>query len=471
MKRIYLLFFCIILSLNIIKAQIDVDETGTYLVTQKTGKPFFWLGDTAWELFHRLNRNESVCYLNTRQKQGFNVVMAVALAEQNGINQPNYYGDKPFINLETLEWDVTTGSNYKVENDYDYWDHVDFVVKEAAKRNIYIGLLPTWGDKVAHNGGYGPILFTNKEKAYTYAHKLAERYKNNWNIIWILGGDRSVIYEKNGKKYDDRPVWRAMAKAIEDVYNKDVFITYHPSWPETSVYLNDEEWLDMNALQSSHGSRTIEPWVTIANDLKKKPQRPVMDLEPCYEDHPVNPWDNKWTRKDRGYFNDYDVRARIYRGVFAGGCGAVYGHHQIWQFTDTTRNAPIWVGDTIIGWEKALNAKAARQIHHLKDLMVSLKDFNRVEDSSLVLSDLGSDYTDRIVATRNQNSTYALIYLPQPKEIKVDLDKLRTGIKSVYWFNPVTGRTKRIGRFRSGVQAFTPPSIGQKDWVLKIELK
>jgi len=470
MKRVILLFFCIILSFNLIKAQISVDKTKSHLISQKTGKPFFWLGDTAWELFHRLNREETIHYLKTRQKQGFNVVMAVALAEQDGIKQPNYYGDSPFNNLVSLEWDVTNGNDPKIADDYDYWDHIDFVVKEAAKRNIYIGLLPTWGDKVAHAGGYGPILFNNKEKAYSYASKLAKRYKNNWNIIWILGGDRSAVYERDGKKYDDRPVWRAMAKAIEDVYDKDVFITYHISWPETSTYFQNEEWLDMNSLQSSHGSRAVEPWVTIANDLKKKPQRPVMDMEPCYEDHPVNPWDNKWTRKDRGYFNDYDVRARIYRGVFAGGCGAVYGHHQIWQFLDTTRNAPIWVGDTIIGWEKALNAKAATQIHHLKDLMLSLKDFNRVEDNSLVVSALGSDYTDRIIATRNQKGTYALIYLPQPKEIKVDLDKLKVGNKRVSWFNPSTGKTKRIGRYSSGVRSFVPPSKTQKDWVLKIDL-
>ena len=48
-------------------------------------------------------------------------------------------------------------------------------------------------------------------------------------------------------------------------------------------------------------------------------------MEPCYEGHPVNPCDDKWTRETRGYFSPLEIRARIYRGVFAGGCGATTG--------------------------------------------------------------------------------------------------------------------------------------------------
>jgi hypothetical protein len=37
-------------------------------------EPFFWLGDTAWELFHRLNREEADRYLEDRARKGFTVI-------------------------------------------------------------------------------------------------------------------------------------------------------------------------------------------------------------------------------------------------------------------------------------------------------------------------------------------------------------------------------------------------------------
>ena len=53
------------------------------------GTPFFYLGDTAWELFHRLNREEMDHYFAERARQGFTAVQAVALAEFEGVTVPN----------------------------------------------------------------------------------------------------------------------------------------------------------------------------------------------------------------------------------------------------------------------------------------------------------------------------------------------------------------------------------------------
>lgn len=44
---IFLLSFCCA------EAQLRVSSNNRFLETSD-GKPFFWLGDTAWELFHRL---------------------------------------------------------------------------------------------------------------------------------------------------------------------------------------------------------------------------------------------------------------------------------------------------------------------------------------------------------------------------------------------------------------------------------
>src|SRR6185295_7895167 len=158
-------------------SQIRVDPSGRFLQTMD-GKPFFWLGDTDWELFHRLNREEAEIFLETRRRQGFNVIQAVALAEFEGIRKPNRYGDFPLLNNDPTRLNITPGNNPSDTTAYDYWDHVDYIINLAAKKGLYIGLLPTWGDKVTVMWGDGPKIF-NETNAEIYATMLAKRYAKN----------------------------------------------------------------------------------------------------------------------------------------------------------------------------------------------------------------------------------------------------------------------------------------------------
>src|ERR1700712_3649646 len=45
-------------------------------VIQEDGKPFFYLADTGWELFHRMDRKDAAQYLKIRASQGFTVIQA-----------------------------------------------------------------------------------------------------------------------------------------------------------------------------------------------------------------------------------------------------------------------------------------------------------------------------------------------------------------------------------------------------------
>src|SRR3954451_857211 len=133
-KRI--LGICLLLSFTLIlNAQLKVSSNKRYLVTADN-KPFFWLGDTGWELFHRLTREEADKYLQNRADKGFTVIQAVALAEMDGLHVPNAYGEVP------LENDDPTRPREA------YFQHVDYIINKAAELGLYIGLLPTWGDKI-----------------------------------------------------------------------------------------------------------------------------------------------------------------------------------------------------------------------------------------------------------------------------------------------------------------------------------
>ena len=224
----------------------------------------------------------------------------------------------------------------------------------------------------------------------------------------------------------------------------------------------------MNAFQSGHGSRESEPWSWVQEDLHIKPQKPTLDMEPCYEDHPVNPWDGKWTRQ-RGYFTAYDVRARIYRGVFAGACGVTYGHHQIWQFLNPDLYKPINTGDTIIGWKKAALSEGGSQMQYLKNLMLSRPYFSRIADQAIIESNTGQSYVDLVYATRDENKSFAMIYLPQNKPVAIDLNKISGKVKNVWWYDVRTGNAIAGKQVKgNGTESFTPPKEG-KDWVLVID--
>ena len=154
--RIPSLFLLTLLAGNADRAgqaapRLKVSDNKRFLVYED-GRPFFYLGDTAWELFHRLNREEASRYLEHRAKNGFTVIQAVALAEIDGHTVPNPYGHLPLLDLDPAKPDVKDGPAN------DYWDQVDYIVNKAETLGLFIGFLPTWG-RYWHDNVQGKPLF------------------------------------------------------------------------------------------------------------------------------------------------------------------------------------------------------------------------------------------------------------------------------------------------------------------------
>lgn len=54
---------------------LSISDNKRYLI--KDGKPFFWLGDTAWLIFANITEEEAYIYLKNRADKGFTVIQAV----------------------------------------------------------------------------------------------------------------------------------------------------------------------------------------------------------------------------------------------------------------------------------------------------------------------------------------------------------------------------------------------------------
>jgi hypothetical protein len=94
---------------------LKVSENHRYLVDEN-GNPFFWLGDTGWLLFTKLNREDAEKYLTDRAKKGFNVIQ-VSMLHSLGIK--NFYGDYALINQNIASPLVTEGNSFADSTQYD----------------------------------------------------------------------------------------------------------------------------------------------------------------------------------------------------------------------------------------------------------------------------------------------------------------------------------------------------------------
>lgn len=418
------------------------------------GTPFLYLGDTAWELFHRLNREEADFYLENRAKKGFTVIQAVALAELDGHNVPNPYDHLPFINMDPSRPAVKEGP----EN--DYWDHVDYIVNKANELGMYIGFLPTWG-RYWHDE---KIILFNPEKAFQYGKYLGERYKDK-QIIWILGGDRNIDNDRQ------REIIKSMAQGIKEGDGGTHLISFHPTGGRgSSEWFHNEPWLDFNMRQNGHNTDFTNVYVNTLNDYRKQPVKPVIDGEPLYEDHPLS-----FNAARLGHSVAADVRRPLYWNLFSGAFGHTYGHHSVWQMYDSDKRNPI--NNPLMSWKKAIDQPGANQMIYGRLLIESRPFLTRIPDPDIVVTDkvatsVPGEGRYRFVATRDEAGTYAMIYVPAGREFAVRTDVIKGEKINAWWYNPRNGKAKKIETFANDRKArkYISPEPGeQTDWILVLD--
>ena len=439
---IALLLATIIANAQLQPLQISANKR--YFQT-KGGQPFFWLGDTGWLLFKKCKKEDAIKYLDDRKKKGFNVIQVMLLHE---LAITNAYGDSALVDKDITKPDQSFINNY--------WSNADFIIREAAKRGIYMALVPIWGGNIKH---------VSVKQAKIYAAFLANRYKNYSNIIWLNGGDI--------KGSDALDKWNAIGNTIRSI-DKNHLIGFHPRGRNSSsAWFHNEAWLDFNMFQSGHkdyaqdttSTETLhygeDNWRYVNDDYKLTPTKPTFDGEPSYENIPHGLHDSaekRWTAAD--------VRRYAYWEVFAGGCGFTYGNNSVMQFYRKGDKDMSFGANA--DWNDELNATGATQMKYLKELMLSKSYFDRVPDQSLVISS-GEKY-DRVMATRG--NSYAMFYSYNAKAFKVALNKIHFKPTKAKWFSPADSQVITIKGYKyAGEKTFDPP--GEKgngnDWVLILE--
>ena len=368
------------------------------------GRPFFWLGDTGWLLPHKLNRKDICLYLDDCRQNGFNVVQ-VQVIKGDGV-RPN-------------------------------WRKMDFIVSEAEKRGIYIGMVAVWGSVVKSGK-------MNAEQAAAYGRFLAHRYAKRPNIVWMMGGDIE------GNVHPE--VWDSLATNIKRIDTHHL-MTYHPRGRTFSAkWFNNREWLDFNMFQSGHrryNQRGNDKHYPIPEGTEEDnfqyvdscfsytPMRPVLDGEPSYENIPQglhNPQEPRW--------HDGDMRRYAYWSVFAGSCGHTYGNNEIMQFIGENETEGAYgANGSVKSWRQALGDPGRRQMKHLRRLM-ELFPMKEVRPAQQLIVNNGKQH-EHVAACRGKN--FALIYNYCNMDYMVDFSQFGCPQLSIYTMNPKTGETKYFG--------------------------
>ena len=417
--------------------KLMVSSNNRYLQFQN-GRPFFWLGDTGWLVPQHLDRAEVEYYFNKCRRAGYNMVQIQVM---DAVPSYNIYGQQSL----PYGWDFTKADP---EGTYSYWDHLDYIIRKAEQNGIYIGMVTIWGSQVQAGN-------INAEQAKTYGRFLAERYKNNPNIIWIMGGDiQGNIHPE---------VWNALATAIKSIDNNHL-MTFHPRGRYTSAkWWSKASWMDFHTFQSGHrkygqrmgnkdypipDSTEEDNWMYVDSTWAYKPIKPVLDDEPSYEDIPKGLHDANEAR-----WQDYDVRRYAYWSVFAGSCGHTYGHNAIMQMLKPGYPTGYGSDGTVKAWYQALEDPGYNQMQYLNDLMLSFPYFERIPDQSIILGKNGVKY-DRLIATRGND--YLMVYNYNSDVMKIDLRKISGKKKLLWWFNPSDGAISFIGTADNKIITVSP---------------
>ena len=111
-------------------AALGINKYGRYFV--KDGKPFFWQGDTDWELFRVYTVPEAKAILEKRKEQGFSVIQVMGTGvfpEAAGIVKM-----KPIPGIEAWR-----DSNPLTPNE-KYFSRMDSIVKIAEELDMVLAV-------------------------------------------------------------------------------------------------------------------------------------------------------------------------------------------------------------------------------------------------------------------------------------------------------------------------------------------
>ncbi len=418
------------------------------------GTPFFWLGDTAWEMFMRSTKEEVLHFLDDRARKGFTVLQITHAAYVDDDSR-NRNGTLLYLN------------NDRTLINPRFFDEFDSVVVWANARGMVVALVPQWanGGMEGYERGWVRKPITQAE-ALIAAEYLGARYAAH-HVVWVMGGDA---------RYDTperRAYWERFAQVLHDADGARHLVSIHPEGLTASYdfFSNTASWLDFHILQSSHQPWSNDRTALVRRGYDRSPAKPVLNAEPPYEDFILN-----------SFFSDieaalvggkrratpYDVRLAAYMSIFHGGLvGITYGANGIFQWNSATNPSSGFQPRFTV--DSALSLPGSAQMGIMKRLLSDLQWETMIPRLDLMLtltSSSGAAPFYGVLASRDALVAYVGDGL---RSVTLSCGALRgDGDFVVRWISPASGESVvSLMPFSLSPITLRPPQIAE-DWLVSI---
>lgn len=412
----------------------SVSPSRRYFLDQY-GSPILLQGDSPWTLMTRLSPQQAQLWFADRRRQGFNAAI-VSLIGATGNGAPSddgatFDGLVPFVNGDILQWQEP------------YWERVTAYLRIAADHGITVMLYPIDGWTIGHS-----FVPKSIAQCHSYGVKVAQRFRDLPNIVWMSGGDYVSSSEDPARGSDVDHCIDAMMRGVREAgdgrpftmqLNPQSISTQNPYWARR---------VDWNFVY------TYPPtYEAMLDAYRRQPAIPAVLGEANYEgenNHPQTP-----------PTTDETLRRQVLWALTSGAAGEFVGSDD-WEFHD--------------GWEQRLSTRALTQITQLRTLFSTLAWWQLVPDTAneLVTAGRGTELqtgeakdvleNDYVTAARTPDGHLAVIYLPTQRTISVNTSAMAPGARAT-WIDPTSGGRRPVPMSAT----FTTPGAnadGRNDWLL-----
>ena len=460
---------------------------GVRHLVDAAGRPFGLRGRTAWYVLSR-SAEEYARFLDDTRAKGFNAIEIKAITHDPDANNPPFAGNGAAPFLKRLDGGKWLGSlrysrirtqapDFTTPNE-TYWSFVDAFLDACQARGIVVLMFPAYVGWGGGNQGWMQEMEANgATRMQSYGNWIANRYKGQSNLIWMLGGDYSDFTASQSA------VEQELVNGLKSVAGQTSTV-YSAEWASNSFgsdhgtfgrYLNFNGVYSWTGLTASYGRKAYG----------FEPVTPSFLLEEPYDEE----------GPDGDGFNPsatQPVRRFVYWGLLSTIGGYVAGNGYVWRFRTgwtyrdlfkTLRDTAggrgiVWPPKT--GWDLHLDTKGANDLKRLNDLLVSIDWWRLVPEGlsgmgTLVTQGSGSIDTGSYVAAAGTSAGDLLLAYIGPDHtgaVTIDMSRMR-GTVSARWLDPTNGVYTAIGSYTNrGTQAFVTAgknSAGDGDWILRLD--